>query len=45
MESTNRVHAYRLSDGSRQESMDIALHADNEKPRRNLVQRHHHVGG
>ena len=26
----HRVHAYRLSDGSRQESMDIALHADNE---------------
>ena len=30
--SDKMVHAYRLSDGSRQESMDIALHADNGNP-------------
>ena len=28
----NRVHAYRLSDGVRQESRDIALHTDNDYP-------------
>ena len=28
----NRVHAYRLSDGIRQESKDIALHTDNDYP-------------
>ena len=40
------VHAYRLSDGSRQQSRDIALHADNANPGRNgraLVGRGHHV--
>ena len=28
----NRVHAYRFSDGIRQESRDIALHTDNDYP-------------